>query len=130
MASVENAVLEGRPVDAQFRLLHGGAYGAVRAEGAFASAAALASARAFVRQLPTFGEADAAAVVVPKAQVQYPHVWYASLGWPEQLGVDAQGVFVELHVRGADTATWFLVRLYCLTVLHANANSATRLPTT
>ena len=103
-------MLEGQPVETQVRLRHGGGYGAVRAEGAFASAAALASARAFVRRLPTFGEADAAAVIVRKAQVQYPHVWYGSLAWPEQLGVDAQGVFVEIHARGADTATWFLVR--------------------
>ena len=68
--SVESAVLGGQAVDAQFRLLHGGAYGAVRADGAFASAAALASAVAFVRKLPTFCEADVAAVIVPKAQVQ------------------------------------------------------------
>ena len=107
---MESAALGGQAVDAQFRLLHGGAYGAVRADGAFASAAALASAVAFVRKLPTFCEADVAAVIVPKAQVQDPHVWYASLSWPEQLGVDAQGVFVELHAKGAHTATYFLVR--------------------
>ena len=108
--SVETAVLEGQPVHTQFRLLHGGgAYGAVRADGAFASAAALSSAVAFVRKLPTFGEADAAAIIVPKAHVYYPLVWYA-LNWPDQLGIDAKGVFVELHARGAATATFFMVR--------------------
>lgn len=109
MADAEQAHLEGVPLPAQLRLLHGAAYGTVRADGAFASAAALASALAFVRGLPTFAETDAACLLVPRAHVQYPCVWYAG-SWPADLDVDAPGVFVELHGRHSDAQTWFLVR--------------------
>jgi hypothetical protein len=109
MADAENAQLFGAPLPAQLRLLHGAAYGTVRADGAFASSAALASALAFVRGLPTFVETDAACLIVPRAHVQYPCVWYAG-SWPDELDVDAPGVFVELHARHSDdTQTWFLV---------------------
>ena len=110
---MEDAALAGTPLGAQVRLLHGASYGAVRAEGAFASAAALSAAAAFVRALPTFGDADAACVIAPKAEVQYPQVWYGSLGWPEALPPDANGTFLELHVRRppGETTTYFMVRL-------------------
>jgi hypothetical protein len=110
VADAETAQLEQGGLPAQLRLMHGSAYGTVRADGAFASAAALASALAFVRGLPTFAETTAAAVLVPRAHVQYPHVWYAG-SWPEELSIDANGVFVELHARDAETQTFFLVRV-------------------
>ena len=104
------AQLEGAPLQPQLRLLHGAAYGSVRADGAFASAHALAVALAFVRAMPTFEQADAAALLVPRHQVQYPHVWYAG-SWPEQLSIDATGVFMELHARGAaSVVTYFMAR--------------------
>ena len=50
-------------------------------------------------------------MLVARADVRYPHVWFAGT-WPEALPFDADGVFVELHLRPAAPAplTWFLVR--------------------
>ena len=45
-------------------------------------------------------------MLVARADVHYPHVWYAGR-WPEALGVHAPGVFVELLTR-AGVCTWFL----------------------
>lgn len=111
IADVESAVLEGSPPGAQLRLLHGDGFGTVRADGAFASAQALASALAYVRSLPTFAQADAGCVVAPRACMHFPHVWYAG-SWPEELAIDAAGVFVEVHARcDAQPRTWFLPEL-------------------
>lgn len=45
--------------------------------------------------------AAAAALLLPRAALGYPQVPWAC-AWPEKLDVEADGAFVELHVRGQE----------------------------
>ena len=95
------------------RLLHpdtgGGAasHGRVDLSGAFESTVSLADAAGFVRGQHRAASAAAAALVVPRAAVRYPLVWYAG-SWPDHLATDEAGVFVELHTPHGGRRTWFI----------------------
>lgn len=111
MSDVYGSFMDAGAAATQLRLLHvtpdgGRTYGHISLDGAFASASALHSALAFVRGQHTTAFAQAAVLVVDRADVVFPCVWFAGT-WPEELPFDARGVFVQLISRGG-ARTWFL----------------------
>ena len=85
----------------------GYAFGTVDISGAFDSLQNLRECCAFIRGQHFAHAADCACVVVDKARVRYPVVWWAH-PWPGD--PDDAGLFLEAHWRtkGGGHATWFL----------------------
>lgn len=111
MAEVHTEFLTtGGAVETELRLLHltpdGAKYGRITLKGAFASAASLQSATAYVRGMHTTVDAEAAVLIVKRSDVAFPCVWFAGT-WPEALSFEAAGVFVQL-VSPHGSCTWFM----------------------
>ena len=85
----------------------GYAFGTVDISGAFDSLQNLRECCAFIRGQHFAHAADCACVVVDKARVRYPVVWWAH-PWPGD--PDDAGVFLEAHWRTGEGGhvTWFL----------------------
>jgi tetratricopeptide (TPR) repeat protein len=112
MADVHTAFLTASTVGTELRLLHrtpagSNQYGRITLEGAFASAASLQSATAYVRGMHTTADAEAAVLIVKRCDVAFPCVWFAGR-WPEALSFAAAGVFVQLLSRQGGSCTWFM----------------------
>jgi len=113
ISEVHASFMASGTAETELRLLHvtpdaGRQFGRVALDGAFASSSTLRSALAFVRGQHTTADAHAAVLIVDRAQVCFPCVWYAG-HWPEELPLDARGVFVQLITRKG-SRTWFLNR--------------------
>ena len=111
MAEVHTAFLTAGTADTELRLLHrtptgSNQYGRITLEGAFASASSLQSATSYVRGMHTTADAEAAVLIVQRSAVTFPCVWFAG-SWPEALGFDANGVFIQLLSRHG-SCTWFM----------------------
>jgi tetratricopeptide (TPR) repeat protein len=114
ISEVHASFMASGTAETELRLLHvtpdagRRQFGRVALDGAFASSSTLRSALAFVRGQHTTADAHAAVLIVDRAQVCFPCVWYAG-HWPEELPLDARGVFVQLITRKG-SRTWFLNR--------------------